>query len=693
MKATLEKRILIFAFLLLTLAIAVNTGLNIEGFRRDYRDGIILRCQSLASGLRMSIENVLALGIPLSDMEGINVRCQEIVRTDPEISYTLIEDASGTPLYSSDPSFHLTNAIELVSTVNRSTVILNLPGQGKVYDVSEPIHAADGQVAGRIRIGFPESVLDERTTRAFHRSVMILGVAFLIVFTLVVLFTKRDLVGPISRLRSFAKEIASGNFRVTVPPMSTRDFSELGAALQEMANSLQDREEKLQLGYRELEETNKELQDSYERQEKISAELGRSREMYRSLLEDASDAILVSDDEDRLVLINKAGESFFGVSRERVEGRNLFSILESLGNDDLEMHFDMHQRVLQGETLETEIHFLHPADHRRVIGWVRGSPVQGRDGKRMVQAIIRDVTRERETKENLEKSTRELERLNQMKDSFLGVASHELKTPLTVIIGYSELILGEMSAKADASVLTMVQYIADAAERLSNIVRDMIDVSLLDSRRLRLRRQRVDINEVIRKALKEIEFFFSQRKQSLALDLGKGLPTLMCDPDRMIQVISNVVGNAIKFTPDGGTVRVATRLTRALRPPLVTDSVTALQVRPVDSVLHPYLEIIIHDNGIGISDEDQIHVFEKFYEVGKIEEHFTGKVAFKGKGTGLGLTIVKGIIDMHGGEIWVESPGFDPKTCPGSEFHILLPLNFEPAADETASMGEVPLFP
>jgi hypothetical protein len=161
----------------------------------------------------------------------------------------------------------------------------------------------------------------------------------------------------------------------------------------------------------------------------------------------------------------------------------------------------------------------------------------------------------------------------------------------------------------------------------------------------------------------------------------------------MIQVISNVVGNAIKFTPDGGTVRVATRLTRALRPPLVTDSVTALQVRPVDSVLHPYLEIIIHDNGIGISDEDQIHVFEKFYEVGKIEEHFTGKVAFKGKGTGLGLTIVKGIIDMHGGEIWVESPGFDPKTCPGSEFHILLPLNFEPAADETASMGEVPLFP
>ena len=97
-------------------------------------------------------------------------------------------------------------------------------------------------------------------------------VSFLIVFTLVVLFTRRDLIGPISRLSSIAREIAGGNFRVAVPSMTTQDFNELGAALQEMANSLQDREDKLQLGYRELEETNKELQDSYERQEKISAE-------------------------------------------------------------------------------------------------------------------------------------------------------------------------------------------------------------------------------------------------------------------------------------------------------------------------------------------------------------------------------------------------------------------------------------
>ena len=142
----------------------------------------------------------------------------------------------------------------------------------------------------------------------------------------------------------------------------------------------------------------------------------------------------------------------------------------------------------------------------------------------------------------------------------------------------------------------------------------MIDVSLLDNRRLRLRLQRIDLNEVIRKAVKELEFFFTQRKQSLALELGDGLPAVLGDPDRLIQVISNVVGNAIKFTPDGGSVMVSTRMTNSLRPPRACEQGSAAPSRPIDNVLHPYLEIVIRDTGIGISEEDQPHVFEKFYD-------------------------------------------------------------------------------
>jgi signal transduction histidine kinase len=87
------------------------------------------------------------------------------------------------------------------------------------------------------------------------------------------------------------------------------------------------------------------------------------------------------------------------------------------------------------------------------------------------------------------------------------------------------------------------------------------------------------------------------------------------------------------------------------------------------------VEVTIADTGIGIDREDHLRIFEKFYEVGNIEEHSTGKVAFKGKGAGLGLAIAKGIVTMHGGEIWVESPGFNPQDNPGSTFHILLPVH------------------
>ncbi len=675
MKNTLEKRILIFVFLVLGLTVAVNTALNIEGFRRDYRDGLVLRCQSVATELKASIEKVLALGLPLDELEGINARCQKIVGSDPEISYCLIENTVGQPLYSSAPSFHFFAGVQFIKALNDSTALLMTPQWGKVYDLSSPLFDASGQLAGRIRVGFPDLILQDRTEKAFQRSLIIFSAAFLVVFVLVFLFTKRDLVGPIHRLCDVAKEIAGGNFKVVVPGMSTPEFSELGTALQEMASSLQARDEEIGENYRELEETNSELQFSYERQEQIGTELGRSREMYRSLLEDASDAILVIDEEDSLVLLNKAAESFFGVPRNSAHGNNIFGFWEKLKIENIDQQYEMHQSILRGKFQEAEVRFVRPNDQSRLIGWAKGSPVVGRDGKRMVQMTFRDVTHERETKENLEQSTIELQRLNRMKDSFLGLASHELKTPLTVILGYADLMLDEMGDQLNEEALSMLKHISDAANRLSNIVRDMVDVSRLDNKCLTLRSRKVHVNDVIRQALKEIQFFFTVRQQTHQLRLADDLPEILCDFDRMVQVITNLVINSIKFTPNGGEITVVTHITQSFRLPRVIDQEEEFPFREIGPERYPYIEILISDTGIGIDESDQIHIFDKFYEVGVFEEHFTGKVAFKGKGAGLGLTIVKGIVDMHGGEIWVESIGCDPQSCPGSTFHILLPVH------------------
>jgi PAS domain S-box-containing protein len=677
MKSTLEKRILIFAFLTITLTITVNTFLNIESFRRDYRDGILLRSKSLAEGLKMSMEDVLALGLELRDLSGISERCKTIVATDPEIAYCLVEDMLGEPLFASDFSFRFSPTVALVKALNRDTALIEYPSKVRFYDVSVSVFGVNGTLSGRIHIGFPESVLFERIVNVLQRSLVVLAGAFLVVFLVIFLFSKRDLIGPISQLRSVARKISSGNFMIDIPPMSTSDFSELGSALKDMASSLRERDLQIRQGYKDLEETNRQLQDSYENLERIGSELGRSREMYRSLLEDASDAILVSDEEDCIVLLNKVAESFFGVTRAKSSGHNLFSFLERLQCENLDHIYDMHRRVLKGESIETEFRFTRQQERLPSVGWLKASPVVGRDGRRRVQSIIRDVTREHEIKQNLENSTQDLQRLNQMKDSFLGVASHELKTPLTVIIGYSELLLGELHERLDSSVHAMVEHIANAAERLSVIVRDMVDVTMLEYHRLQLRKQVLDINQLIEGAASELELFFIQRKQVLETDFQNGLPRLSCDPDRIGQVISNLVGNAIKFTPDGGRIKIATRLISSLRTPGgPSPENQGRGFVPISRQKHHYVEINISDSGIGIDPKDQPYIFDKFYEVGNIEEHFTAKIAFKGKGTGLGLTIVKGIVDMHGGEVWVESTGNDPKAPAGSQFLVMLPVDF-----------------
>jgi signal transduction histidine kinase len=134
------------------------------------------------------------------------------------------------------------------------------------------------------------------------------------------------------------------------------------------------------------------------------------------------------------------------------------------------------------------------------------------------------------------------------------------------------------------------------------------------------------------------------------------------DPERLMQVLRNVLTNAIKYTPDGGHISVDGRR------------------------LPGFVEVVIHDSGIGINAEDQSIIFDKFTRLGNTSLHSSGKTKFKGGGPGLGLHIAKGILEAHGGTIWVESNGYDEENLPGSTFHILLPLHNQPPDNPMARL-------
>lgn len=240
-----------------------------------------------------------------------------------------------------------------------------------------------------------------------------------------------------------------------------------------------------------------------------------------------------------------------------------------------------------------------------------------------------------------------LEQLDRSKSNFISVAAHELKTPLTLIEGYAAMISDMI---ADDTATQLLEGVRGGVKRLREIVDDMIDVSLIDNSLLSLNFQPFWINQSLGLLAKEFKKTSEERKITLEINSFEGDDQLIfADPERIYQALRNVLMNAIKYTPDGGKVTVDGRL------------------------LPGFIEINIKDTGIGISLEDQLTIFEKFNQVGEVSLHSSGKTKFKGGGPGLGLPITRGIIEAHGGTIWVDSPGCDEETCPGSSFHILLP--------------------
>ncbi len=263
----------------------------------------------------------------------------------------------------------------------------------------------------------------------------------------------------------------------------------------------------------------------------------------------------------------------------------------------------------------------------------------------------------------LQQTQQKLEKLDRSKSNFISVAAHELKTPLTLIEGYTAMLGDLLPKESDSAPRTLIQGIHTGIRRLREIVDDMIDVSLIDNNLLSLNLQPLWVNRIIELLLEELKSSLADRNQNVDFRAFPGSEELLfADPERIYQAFKNVIINAIKFTPDEGTITIDGR------------------------VLPGFVEVTIADTGIGISVEDQATIFEKFEQVGEISLHSSGKTKFKGGGPGLGLAIARGIIDAHGGAIWVESPGYDEENCPGSTFHILLPQRSQASDPKLAKL-------
>ena len=250
----------------------------------------------------------------------------------------------------------------------------------------------------------------------------------------------------------------------------------------------------------------------------------------------------------------------------------------------------------------------------------------------------------------MEKVQKQMARVDKSKSAFISVAAHELKTPITLIEGYASMMEDLMQQGKSTNLDSLLAGMNTGIDRLRGIVEDMIDVSMIDNDLLQLNFQPMQIAQMLEALYLEVEPILDIRKLAMNIkDFEGNKQWIYIDAGRIMQAVRNVINNAIKYTPDGGTITIDGRK------------------------LSGFIEVTISDTGIGISAEYQSAIFEKFGQLGRVDLHSSGKTKFKGGGPGLGLPIARGILDAHGGTIWVESPGYDERRNPGSTFHILIP--------------------
>jgi signal transduction histidine kinase len=257
--------------------------------------------------------------------------------------------------------------------------------------------------------------------------------------------------------------------------------------------------------------------------------------------------------------------------------------------------------------------------------------------------------------DELQRTNKILRQLDRNKLEFIQVAAHELRTPVTVLKGYANVLDSFPEIKSNPALGEVLEGINKGADRMHEVVNMMLDVSRMDADTLKVASVPMLLKQFVRDTAYKFSDAATERKIDIVVNHDPDTPDIQADPTMLQKALHHLIINAIKYTPDGGKVTISTR------PVLIDDNGEGI-------------EIAVKDTGIGLDPEHHELVFEKFYQVGSVSIHSSGKTNFKGGGPGLGLAIVNGVTRAHGGKVWVESAGHDEVNLPGSTFHLQLPI-------------------
>jgi signal transduction histidine kinase len=276
---------------------------------------------------------------------------------------------------------------------------------------------------------------------------------------------------------------------------------------------------------------------------------------------------------------------------------------------------------------------------------------------RLVDSLLRLNEEYQKAYQAMESALKKLERIERTKSDFINITSHELRTPLSMLHGYVEMLTEETDLANQPEYRQITESILENINRMHKILESMLDIAKMDSHVLELTPRSIIITEVVEDVCEGMDDRFQKHNISLKMELPDDLPYIRGDTRSLEKVFSQLLLNALIYTPEGGNVHIRGRY----------------HSKGVKDFPEECVEIVVQDTGVGIDPSLHEFVFTPFFQTG--EEDLHPRESGEGERLGLGLAVVRGIVEAHGGRVWVESSGQDPDTFPGSAFHVVFPLH------------------